>query len=329
MVSAVNEQVRFEHTQDGQRLAITEVDRGARHPAGSPRSPALLVHGFAQNRLAFTRGPLPGVLLDLGLRVFIGELRGHGRSRESLDGGAFERHEWGMQEHLQYDLPGMMQHVLRHSGASKLHYLGHSMGGLLGYAALASHPPFASLSGWAAPLRLGAGRPEVSLAAALIPPMVRAGRPRRVPMHHFLGALAAPLSEAEAGLPLRGLQRFLGLGNPRQAEPDDLATILGHADPESSKVFFELARLSLQRRPKVAGVDIAAAVAGWPGPIAAVVGAHDIFAGPKSVRAMKGAQHAGARRIVCVEQGTHVDVTMGHHVPDTIETLRRFLCLDS
>ena|GEM_PF-2546231 len=328
-MSALNEQVRFEHTHDGQRLAITEVDRGAGHPATSPRSPALLVHGFAQNRLAFTRGPLPSVLLDLGLRVFIGELRGHGRSRPSLAGGTFERHDWGMQDHLRYDLPALMTHVLRHTGAEKLHYMGHSMGGLLGYAALASHPPFASFSGWAAPLRLGAGRPEVSLAAALIPPLVRAGRPRQVPMQHFLGALAAPLSEPEAGLPLRGLQRFLGLGNPRQSQPQDLAAILSQADPESSKVFFELARLSMQRRPKVAGVDIKAAVAGWPGPVAAVVGAHDIFAGPKSVRALDGAQHAGARQIVCVEQGTHVDVTMGHHVPDTIETLRGFLCLDS
>ncbi len=100
-VSALTEQVRFEHTEDGQRLAITEVDRGAGRVADGPAWPVLLVHGFAQNRLAFTRGPLPGVLLDLGLRVFVGELRGHGRSRGALAGGTFKRHDWGLNTHLQ------------------------------------------------------------------------------------------------------------------------------------------------------------------------------------------------------------------------------------
>lgn len=326
-VRGLRHTVRFAHTDDGHRLAVTEVDHAAAQPAEPGAIPVLLVHGFAQNRLAFALGPLPEALLALGLRVFIGELRGHGHSRDSL--GATGRHDWGMAVHLQYDLPAIVQLVLQECGVSTLHFMGHSMGGLLGYAALASAPPFASLTGWAAPIWLGAGRPVVAVAARVVPPLVRLGRPARVPMNHLLGLLSSPLSDPEASWPVRALQRFVGLSNPHQASPHDLKAILGGADPESSEVFFELSQLSARRRPRVAGVDLIEAIQAWPGRLAAVVGAHDIFAGPQSVVPLQGPGHAGLRQIFCIAQGTHVDVAMGHHVPETIESLRPFLRLDS
>lgn len=320
-----DERVGFAHTADGHRLAVTEIQVEGAPPETS--RPVLLVHGFGQNRLAFSRGPLPEALAARGARVFLGELRGHGLSRE-VDPEASSSATWGLEALLRHDLPALVGHVLTRTKADRLHYMGHSMGGILGYAALADDPPFASLTGWAAPLRLGAGRPDVRVAA-LLPPLLARTRPRSVRMDTFLGALARPLATPDLAAPLRGLQRVVGLSNPAQAAPADLEAILGCADPESARVFEQLAALAWMRRPRIVGVELLAAVQAWPRPVAAVVGAHDVFAGPKTVAAIEGPGHAGRRRRIVVEGGRHVDVTMGHHVPVTVSDLWRFLSVDS
>jgi pimeloyl-ACP methyl ester carboxylesterase len=324
-VRGLKERVRYVHTADGCRLGITELVDPA-PPTAPANLPVLLLHGFAQNRLAFTLGALPRALLARGARVFVGELRGHGLSR-AVDPN-LRRHDWGLEAHLHQDLPALMGHVLAETGAPRLHLMGHSMGGMLGYAALAHEPPLASLTGWAAPLLLGAGRPVVRVAAALVPPLVRAGRPPRVPMDHFLGGLARVLSDPDAGGARRRFQRFVGLSNPHRAAPADLEAILGSADPESSRVFFELARMAGTPRPRLAGVDMIQAVRAWPGRVAAVVGASDLFAGPKSVAPLRAPGQVGLRQVFQVEEGAHVDVTMGHHVEDTVAAVWAFLSAD-
>lgn len=318
-VSGLSPTVRYVHTADHQRLAVTELVG----PGSARGTPVLLVHGFAQNRLSFELGPLPACLNRLGARVFLGELRGHGLSRATMPEP--DRRDWGLETHLQYDLPALVKHVLRETGQPTLHYMGHSMGGILGYAALASNPAFVSMTGFAAPIWLGAGRPVVRLAAGAVAPTLIIGRPAKVHMDKVLGLLSSTLAAPKGRLATRMFQRFVGLSNPAQAAPEDLQAILGGADPESSKVFLQLANLSHSRRPKVGGIDLVAAIEGWSGPIAAVVGAHDIFAGPKSVQPLQRGRHSGKRTVITISQGAHVDVTMGYHVPQTTDSLWRFI----
>jgi len=71
-------------------------------------------------------------------------------------------------------------------------------------------------------------------------------------------------------------------------------------------------------------VDLVAAVKASPLPLAAVVGTQDIFAPRAAVAPFEGDDHAGPRRILELEGGTHVDATMGHHVPETIAELWEF-----
>jgi fermentation-respiration switch protein FrsA (DUF1100 family) len=178
----------------------------------------------------------------------------------------------------------------------------------------------------ATPLLLGASRPLVRLASFAIGPFATfAPKPRRVPMHYFLSALSAPLSAAEARGPLRLLQRVTRLANPEAAPPEALREILAGADPESPQVMEELARNAVLRRPTLAGVDLIEAVRGASIPVAAVVGTSDIFAPRAAVAPLEGDGHAGPRRIVEIERGTHVDSIMGHHVPETIDSLWEFL----
>ena len=94
------QRVRFAHTRDGERLAITELGAGT--------GPVfVLVHGFAQNRRSFTAGPLPAELLARGARVFAAELRGHGRNREGLRGSPAALGEKTLQAPLHYALPAI------------------------------------------------------------------------------------------------------------------------------------------------------------------------------------------------------------------------------
>jgi pimeloyl-ACP methyl ester carboxylesterase len=318
-LSDLVEEVHRVRAVDGQVLALTEV-RPAAQSAASTDLAFLLLHGFAQNRLGYTLGPMPRVLLDRGARVFLGELRGHGESR--VEHGQ----SWTMACHLELDCPALLEGVLERAGVERVHLVGHSMGGLLGCALLAGDAPLASLTAMATPLLLGAGRPLVRIASFVVGPLATiAPKPRRVPMQHFLGALSKPLSVPDAGGSLRLLQRLTRLANPAAASPESLRAILASADAESPAVMEELARNAVLMRPMLAGVDLVAAIKQASIPLAAVVGTRDIFAPRAAVAPLEGDDHAGPRRIVEVEGGTHVDAIMGHHVPDTIDQLWDFL----
>jgi pimeloyl-ACP methyl ester carboxylesterase len=329
--------MRFVSASDGQRLALcevvarraraTELETDARRATGGRQAPAqpgqpafLLLHGFAQNRLGFQLGPMPQALLERGARVFLGELRGHGASR--VESGR----SWSLTTHLDLDLPALIDGVRCASGANAVHLIGHSMGGLLGCALLARPAPLASLTAVATPLVLGAARPLVRIASALLGPFATiAPRGHRVPIDRFLAALSAPLSRPAARGPLRLLQRATRLANPDAADPDALRAILASADAESPRVFEELARYAAWRHQRLAGVDLVSALHHSPLPIAAVVGSDDIFAPRAAVAPIEAPGQAGPRLVIEIPGGTHVDAIAGRHVPATIERLWGFL----
>jgi len=315
----LREELAFVEASDGQRLALAEVTAGEPAPARSDTA-FLLLHGFAQNRRGFRLGPMPAELRARGARVFLGELRGHGDSR--VEPGR----SWDLRVHLELDCPALLEGVRQRAGVERVHLVGHSMGGLLGCALLDRGAPLASLTAAATPLLLGAARPLLRLASLAVGPVAAiAPRSRRVPMHHFLGALAAPLSSAEARAPLRVLQRAAGLANPGAAAPAALRAILASADPESPAVMQELARNALRMRPRIAGVDLVEALFRSPLPVAAIVGSGDLFAPRAALAPLDREGHAGPRRILEIPGVGHLDAIMGHHVPATIAALWEFL----
>jgi pimeloyl-ACP methyl ester carboxylesterase len=316
---ALRERLRRVRTRDGRALALSEIRfSGRRARAGAPGF--LLVHGFAQNRTSFTLGALPRVLLEHGARVFLGELRGHGASRRENEDA------WTLGTHLDQDCPALIEAVRQATGAESVHWVGHSMGGLLGCALLDRSAPLASLTLMATPLVLGAGRPLVRLASLFAGPLAQvAPTGQRVPMDLFLGALARPLSSPHARGPVRWLQRATRLANPQLAEPEAVQAILANADPESPAIMLELARNAVLLRPRLQGIDLVAAVRAASLPVAAVVGTADIFAPRAAVAPLDEPGHAGPRTILEIEGGTHVDVTIGHHVPATAGALWDFL----
>lgn len=298
-------------TEDGVRLVLTEYATGPRSVDGPV---FLLVAGFAQNRRAFLEGPLPAALADRGARVYIGELRGHGRSR-----GEQRPPRWTIEGHVRYDLPTLVEGVRCRTGAERLHYVGHSMGGLLALAWLADDPPLASLSTMAAPLRIGSDRPIVPLAAAAAG-LLNAVRPwREVPMGSCLGMLSKVLSATDPNLAVRWLQRFTALANPRHAPSDALERILANADPESPAVFGALLKMAVTGQPILAGYDLAENGRRTSLPWVAIHGELDVFAPPSSVRGLLDETHAGPRWRLDVAGSTHVDVAVGYHIDALVD----------
>jgi len=280
----------------------------------------LLLHGFAQNRRSFAQGPLPRALLERGARVFLGELRGHGKSR------APAARAWSLSTHLELDCPALVAGVRRAARVERVHVVGHSMGGLLGCAMLAGDAPLASLTTIGTPIVLGAGRPLVRMASLFAVPLATlAPRGHRLRIDRLLAALARPLSRAGARGPLGLLQRATGLANPAAALPEALETVLANADPESPAVFGELARNAVLARPRIAGIDLVEALRGSRLPVAAVVGTRDVFAPRAAVAPMDEPGHAGPRLVLELPGVAHLDVAIGHHVPDTVARLWEFL----
>jgi pimeloyl-ACP methyl ester carboxylesterase len=99
---------------------------------GGSLGPVLLVHGFGQNRYAWhlPSRSLSGHLARAGFDVYNLDLRGHGRSR---DMGARMTH--GVGDYIREDLPIAVEEVQRHSGKKPVFLVGHSLGGLVSYAA--------------------------------------------------------------------------------------------------------------------------------------------------------------------------------------------------
>jgi len=102
----------------------------------------ILVHGLATNRYDIDfpdpRLSLARYLFKKGFDVWVIELRGAGKSyqRNLLRRYLNFRYRWTFDDHVFKDLPVLVSHIQKATGAKKLHWVGHSLGGTLIYAAI-------------------------------------------------------------------------------------------------------------------------------------------------------------------------------------------------
>lgn len=92
------------------------------------RAPVLLVHGFAANahmwRPPSQEGSLASFLNHHGYPVYAIDLR-HRRGAPQKD--------WNLDDYVLFDIPTALGYIQDDTGCQQVHWIGHSMGGMLGY----------------------------------------------------------------------------------------------------------------------------------------------------------------------------------------------------
>jgi predicted alpha/beta hydrolase len=176
-------------TQDGVRLHLTRV-----RPRGEVLGAVMLVHGLAANRFTFDCGgrSFPSWLAERGFDCFVPELRGAGESERPASG------RWDLDDYLDLDIPALIDAIAGLTPAP-LHWVGHSLGGIMLMLHGIRHPATAIKRGVAIGSALDYGSAGSSLEPMLrLRPLVE--RLRLVPfgtvMHLLapaLGRVASPL----------------------------------------------------------------------------------------------------------------------------------------
>jgi pimeloyl-ACP methyl ester carboxylesterase len=171
---------RYEvRTRDGWTLVVTRY-RSVPQQFHQPilDEPVLLVHGFSQNRHAWTCGGFARHLLAYGADLHLLELRGHGHSsvelqREKARQGAplpaDLDYGWDIDSYFLEDVPAAVAAVKRVTGRESIFYCGHSMGGMLGYGYATLERDLAGLITIGAPADPGKGYLPLRLLAHLGP----------------------------------------------------------------------------------------------------------------------------------------------------------------
>ncbi len=129
------EQVHLVRTEDGWCIGLF------RYPPRSVRhdTPVVLCHGLAANRYNFDLGAeksLARYLQDRGFDVWVLELRGRGYSRKIGRKNDRYSQPYVFDDYVQKDAPAALDHIRGVTGASRVHWVGHSMGGLILYGLL-------------------------------------------------------------------------------------------------------------------------------------------------------------------------------------------------
>lgn len=145
--------------------------------------PLLLVHGFSQNRHAWSSGEFVKNLLYFGVDVHVLELRGHGKSSIAFQRERAEKlgrapppdldYGWDIDSYFLYDLPAAIAAVKRLTGRERIFYCGHSMGGMLGYGYAGIHDDLEGLVTIGAAAELGRGFPLLRLLSLSAPAISR------------------------------------------------------------------------------------------------------------------------------------------------------------
>jgi pimeloyl-ACP methyl ester carboxylesterase len=157
----------------------------------------ILQHGLASGALGFD---YPGrsfaqSLAALGFDCFLPELRGHGSSEIPRD------HLWDLDDHIERDVPAILDAARALSGRDRVHWVGHSMGGILLFCYGILHPdaPIASAQTLGSALDFRVGTTGFSSLLPFRPLLLRLRAvPYGVTMH-----FAAPLL-ARFGDPIVG-----------------------------------------------------------------------------------------------------------------------------
>jgi pimeloyl-ACP methyl ester carboxylesterase len=311
------------HTHDGWRLALYRYTP----PPRSHRTPVLLCHGMSSNRWDVDgpgRVSLARYLVRRGYDVWIVELRGAGRStRPTWWNG--KRYNWRFEDYVQHDAPAALSKVLRETGARQVHWVGHSMGGMIAYALLMSpvHDKIASAVTIGSPTMSEVGHPLLDFGVPYR--SLLRFLPDRVPLG-TLARLGAPFASLLARL-LSDTITELGWHEGNADLPLLRALMLTAVDDLPASLLREFARWYETRAmsDRYAMFDFTDHLERITAPILIIAGSKDGLTPPRDLEHVyeRVASRDKAFRIIGRQQGFahdygHADLILGLHAPDDV-----------
>ena len=280
---------------------------------GGTRAPVLLIHGFGQNRYAWhlPSRSFANFLAKMGFDVFNLDLRGHGRSRHF--GG---RRSTTVSDYVEEDLPSAVAEVQRLSGDRPVFLVGHSLGGLVSYAAAPMlDGAIGGVVSIGSPYHFGRGSASLTAIATFVRLLnvLRLHPNPPVPLKPVGLSLAAFRHFADGPLypiPWRGWRRG-------SMEPQILAEHLRLAfDRAGLAELAELFEWAADRQFGGRGSDYGSRFEAMDRPLLVIAGAHDDLAPPEGV--YPGYVHATTTdKTYRVQPLGHIDLLVGREAPRT------------
>jgi pimeloyl-ACP methyl ester carboxylesterase len=208
----------YVRTADGWTVAVARV-RAADGPADG--APVLCCPGLACNAKLFDLTPrlsLARHLAACGFDVWMLDPRGTGESERA--GLSARRWRYGFDEYVRHDAAAAVEHIRRVTGRESLHWIGHSMGGLIGIHLAARHPQGEALAGIVmvgSPIDLSGHKKHVGLPIHMLDwwmrgwPVVRLGQVCRfvAPLSGWARGFIEPLFMNPRLMSVAALRGFL------------------------------------------------------------------------------------------------------------------------
>jgi pimeloyl-ACP methyl ester carboxylesterase len=312
------DEVHYATTADGWRIAVT------RYRATQPvpgREPILMCHAIGANRMSLDlsdRLSMARHFAAHGWDTWLVELRGRGLSTQPRLFTKY-RYDWSFDEYVEQDIPAAVDEVLRATGAERLHYVGFSLGGVVGYGLLGD------------PARAARVRSAVLIAAPATFSFQRKYlfswplRNLRWLRLRFLSRLLAPLA---------GYMRPTLFGNPQNVPGDNVRRWMVNVTANFARNellqygdWIENDQLRSIDHRRDYRKDLARATT----PTLLVAGNRDRLAPPPSVKDGYEALGSTDKKLVIASRGTagfqanygHYDLAIGEHAPDDIYPLAR------
>ncbi|XP_033337986.2 lipase 3 [Megalopta genalis] len=133
-------------TTDGYILQMHRIIGSRKSPKANNKPAVLLVHGLLDCSATWVLGTpekaLGYILADWGYDVWMGNVRGNRYSRKHKWLNIKDKKYWSFSWHEMglYDLPAMIDHILKITNQKKIMYIGHSQGGTA-FLVMASERP--------------------------------------------------------------------------------------------------------------------------------------------------------------------------------------------
>ena len=274
------------------------------------RASVLLVHGFGQNRYAWhlPSRSFANHLACNGFDVFNLELRGHGRSRQ-LGARACR----GVEDYVNEDLPRAIEELRIHAGKRPVWIIGHSLGGLVAYAAAPGlSGAVAGIASIGSPYHFTRGSPTLGalslfFRAIHVAPLPNAPLPM-APLSLTLRTLRGFAESRLYPLPVRGWHA--GACEPHVLE-EHLRLALDRAALAEMRDMFGWAA---QRRFGGRELDYVERFERMNLPLLILAGENDDLAPPESVRPAFSFSSASDKTYRALPLG-HIDLLIGRDAP--------------